>query len=224
MKILCTICARGGSKGLKGKNLIQFKNKPLIMHTYELAKNIKKIRDIVISTDSYKIQKIVGSKNCWFKRDKKLSGDKVSKIKVIIDALKKAEKKNKIIYDTIIDLDVTSPLRIKKDISRSLSKFIKNNYDNLFSVTNASKNPYFNMVEFKKNRINLVKNSISYNSRQVAPTVFSMNASIYIWKRKTLLSNKPLFSSKTGIYVMPKERSFDIDDVIDLKIVKCLSN
>jgi len=80
------------------------------------------------------------------------------------------------------------------------------------------------MVEFKKNRINLVKNSISYNSRQVAPTVFSMNASIYIWKRKTLLSNKPLFSSKTGIYVMPKERSFDIDDVIDLKIVKCLSN
>lgn len=224
MKILCTICARSGSKGLKGKNMIQLKNKPLIMHTYELAKNIKKIRDIVISTDSKRIQNLVGVKNCWFKRDKRLSDDKISKIKVIIDAVKKAERKNNVIYDTIIDLDVTSPLRTKKDILNSLSKFIKKNYDNLFSVTNASKNPYFNMVEFKNNKINLVKSSIKYSSRQVAPIVFSMNASIYIWKRKALFSNKPLFSNKTGIYVMPKERSFDIDDLIDLKIVKCLSN
>jgi len=224
MKILCTICARSGSKGLKGKNMIQLKNKPLIMHTYELAKNIKKIRDIVISTDSKRIQNLIGVKNCWFKRNKKLSGDRISKIKVIIDAVNKAEKKNNIIYDTIIDLDVTSPLRTKKDVLDSLSKFVKKNYDNLFSVTNASKNPYFNMVEFKNNKISLVKSSVNYSSRQVAPIVFSMNASIYIWKRKALFSNKPLFSNKTGIYVMPKERSFDIDDLIDLKIVKCLSN
>jgi len=223
MSILFTICARKGSKGLKGKNLINLNGKYLIMHTYDFVKKLKIKKDIVVSTDSNKIQKLVGKKNCWFIRSKNLSGDKISKIKVILDAVKKAELKNNKIYQTIIDLDVTSPLRTMEDFYNCFSKFKKKNYNNLFTVTNASKNPYFNMVEIKKDKINLVKKNQNYSSRQNAPQVFSMNASIYIWKRKTLFSNKPLFNHKTGIYIMPKSRSFDIDDVVDLKIVKCLS-
>ena len=152
-----------------------------------------------------------------------MSGDNISKIDVIKDAVLKAEKNN-CKYDCIIDLDVSSPLRTLQDIYKSFNKFKKFNKDNMFTVTPASKNPYFNMVEVERNKVKIVKNQKKYYSRQKAPKVFSMNASIYIWKKKILFSKNPLFNNQTGIYVMPKERSFDIDDIIDFKIVKCLSN
>ena len=157
MKILCVICARGGSKGLKNKNILDFFGKPLVKHTLDQAKKIKKISNIVVSTDSIRISKIVGQKYSWFLRSKKLSGHKVPKMNVIIDTLIRSEKKFKVNYDVILDLDVTSPLRIIKDINESIKLFKKKKYGNLFSVSNASKNPYFNMVEKKKNKIFLSK-------------------------------------------------------------------
>ena len=92
MKILCIICARAGSKGLKNKNILDFFGKPLVKHTLDQSKKIKKINNIVVSTDSIKISKIVGQKYSWFLRSKKLSGHKVPKMNVIIDTLKRSEK------------------------------------------------------------------------------------------------------------------------------------
>ena len=221
MKVLCVICARSGSKGIKNKNLTNFFGKPLISHTINQAKKIK-FTNIVVSTDSKKISKISGYKYSWFLRSKKLSGDKISKIKVIVDALSKSEKKFKIKYDVVIDLDVTSPLRLEKDIRKAMKIFIKKNYDNIFSVCEASRNPYFNMVEIINKKVCLSKNKKVFYSRQTAPQVYDMNAAIYIWKRDILLKNKSLFSKKTGIYIMPKNRSIDIDDKLDYKIVKFL--
>lgn len=222
MKILCVICARQGSKGLKNKNLLDFFGKPLIKHTLDQALKIKKIHGIVVSTDSKKISNIVGQKYSWFLRSRKLSGDRISKIKVIIDALLKSEKKHKTSYDTVLDLDVTSPLRLTTDIYKSIQLFKKKNYDNLFSVTYASKNPYFNMVEKKKNKIFLSKKNKITTSRQMAPTVYEMNAAIYIWKKNILLKDKKLFGNNTGLYIMPKNRSIDIDTKLDYKISKFL--
>lgn len=224
MKILCTICARKGSKGLKNKNLIILKNKPLYMHTLDLAKKVNFIDHIVITTDSKIIKNKVGNLYSWFLRSKKLSGDNVSKIEVIKDAVLKSEKKNNCKYEYIVDLDVSSPLRNMEDIIKSYKKFLKNKYGNLFTVTKASKNPYFNMIEYKNKSVQIVNYKKKYNSRQKAPKVYSMNASIYIWKKSTLFSKNPLFNKNTGIYIMPKERSFDIDDITDFKIVKCLSS
>jgi CMP-N,N'-diacetyllegionaminic acid synthase len=221
MKVLCVICARSGSKGIKNKNLINFFGKPLISHTYNQAKKIK-FTNIVVSTDSKKISKIIGKSNSWFLRSKKLSGDKISKIEVIVDALRKSEKKFKIKYDTVIDLDVTSPLRLKKDIHNAIKIFKAKNYDNIFSVCESSRNPYFNMVEIVNKKISLSKNKKVFFSRQTAPKVYDMNAAIYIWKRDVLIKNKSLFNKKTGIYLMPKNRSIDIDDKLDYKIVKFL--
>ena len=160
----------------------------------------------------------------WFLRSKKLSGDNVSKIEVIKDAVLKSEKKHNCKYTYIIDLDVSSPLRNMDDMINSYKKFIQNKYENLFSVTEASKNPYFNMIENKNKFVKIVNYKKKYYSRQKAPKVYSMNASIYLWKKSTLFSKNPLFNKKTGIYIMPKERSFDIDDIIDFKIVRCLSS
>lgn len=225
MNILCLICARKGSKGIKNKNLTRIKNENLISITIDQAKKSKIFDNIVISTDSQKIQRVAKSKNIqsWFLRPKSLSNDKASKLDVLRHGLIESEKKLNKRFDIICDLDVTSPLRRIDDILKALKKFIKQKNNILFSVTEAKKNPYFNMVEIKNKKVSLVKKLDKViTSRQQAPNVFEMNASIYFWKRNYLLKNKSMFGKNTGIYVMPRSRSIDIDDHLDLKIVKHL--
>ena len=224
MSILCTLCMRGGSKGIKGKCTKLINNKPLFFYTLNQLKKISFIDNIVISTDSKKIfnlTKKYGVHN-WFLRSKNLSRDNSPKIPVIRDALLRSESYYKKKFDTIIDLDVTSPLRKEHDIKKSYKEFIDKKADILFSVTKSKKNPYFNMVEIKKNKVNLIKKNNFINRRQDAPKVYDMNASIYIWKRKSLLINNTLFTKKTIIYEMPEERSIDIDTMLDFKIVEFL--
>ena len=225
MKLLCLVCARKGSKGIKNKNMISINKKKLIDITIKHAISSKLFNQIAVSTDSKKIQKHVNSKKklSWFIRPKIISGDRVSKLEVIKHGLYESEKNFKIKFDIICDLDVTAPLRNKSDITNAYKKFIKNNNDILFSVCEAKKNPYFNMVENINNQTFLVKKlKKNINSRQTAPKVYEMNASIYFWKRNALLKRKNLFGSNVGIYEMPRNRSIDIDDYFDLRLVKKL--
>lgn len=225
MNILCLICARKGSKGIKNKNMISINDRKLIDITINQAISAKIFNKIVVSTDSTTIQKYVNSKQklSWFIRPKNLSGDKISKLEVIKHGLLVSEKKFNTNFDIICDLDVTAPLRVKSDIIKAYKKFTTLNNDILFSVCEAKKNPYFNMVEFSNNKTSLVKKLIkNVSSRQSAPKVFEMNASIYFWKRNALLKRKNLFGNNVGIYEMPRERSIDIDDYFDLNLVKNL--
>ncbi len=226
MNILCTICMRGGSKGIKNKNIIKINKKYLFQYTHEIALKCKKITDIVFSTDSNKIINILSKdkKNVIFKRSKRLATDNISKVDVIQDSLIKAEKFYKKKYIYVIDLDVTSPLRSLSDINKSIEIMKKGDFNNLFSVNKSRKNPYFNMVEKKNNTYGLVKKKNKVLSRQKAPLVYDMNASIYIWKSEILLKRSALFSSKTAIHVMPEKRSVDIDNFEDLSYVKFLLN
>ncbi len=223
MNILCTICARKGSKGLKNKNLLKIKNKHLIFYSIDQAKKVKEIDDIVISTDLDIPQNELRKRNIkvFFKRKASLSTPKVGKVPVIRDALIKAENFYGKKYDVIIDLDVTSPLRDTEDIIKSLKKFLRTNSNNLLSVCKSRRNPYFNMIELKKNIPTLSK-KIKKNilRRQDAPVVYDMNASIYIWKKKYLMKTNKLFSNKTTFYEMPFNRSIDIDSLHDLESVK----
>tara|TARA_B100002052_G_scaffold234004_1_gene217143 strand:+ start:103 stop:789 length:687 start_codon:yes stop_codon:yes gene_type:complete len=223
MNILCTICARKGSKGIKGKNLLKIKNKSLIFYTIDQAQKIKSINDIVISTDLKLSPKELKKRRLkvFFKREKKLSNDKVGKVPVIRDALKRAEKYYNKQYEIIIDLDVTSPLRSLNDIKNAISKFINSKSNNLITLCESRKNPYFNMVEIIKKVPNLVINSRkTIRRRQDAPKIYDMNASIYLWKRKFLMKSDNLFSKKTMYYLMPVNRSIDIDNINDFKLVK----
>lgn len=226
MKILCTICARSGSKGVKNKNLRILDGKPLVVHAINQANEINFFEDIVVSSDSFRIEKISikhGAKTIG-KRIKKLSLDDSPKIDVIRNALNLAELKFKKKYDLIIDIDVTSPLRKIDDIKNAFKIFYKNNSDNLLTVCNARKNPYFNMIEYSNNglirRVKKTKNDL--NSRQKAPVVYEMNASFYIWKRNVLFSKNPFFRKKTTLYKMPYNRSIDIDSEDDFNYVKYL--
>ena len=106
--------------------------------------------------------------------------------------------------------------------------FKKNNSDNLISATLSKKNPYYNIIEFKNNKLSVVKKLKKLpDSRQQTPITYDMNASIYIWKRKAILDSVILntddvFLKKTSLYLMPEERSIDIDTGLDFKIVKYL--
>ena len=225
MNILCTICARQGSKGVKNKNIIKIYGKPLIAYTIEQAKKANTFNKIVLSTDSRSIQKI-GKKfgaESWFLRKHSLSSDNISKVNVIRDIFLKSEEKFKKKFDLIVDLDVTSPLRNVTDIINAIKYFKKKRLEILFSACKSKKNPYFNIVEYKKNKISLVKNQKKQiYSRQKAKQTFDVNASIYIWSRKSLINFRTFFKKKTGIFLMSEERSWDIDSYFDLKIVKFL--
>ena len=224
MNILCTICARKGSKEIKNKNIKNLFGKPLILHTLDLAKKIKVFNKVAVSSDSKKILNICKKKSdILIHRPRHLSNDTIPKIQVIKHALKYSEKKFKTKYDAIFDLDVTSPLRLKSDVYKAFKIFKRKKADNLISVNPSHKNPYFNMVEKKNGKLKLVKeNKKKYYSRQKAPSVFEVNASIYIWKRKALFKSKTIINNNTVMFIMPKLRSIDIDSDYDFKLIKAL--
>ena len=223
MNVLCTICVRGGSKGVKNKNIKNLNGKPLIAWTINQAKESGLFEKIVISTDSEKIMKVSKEYGAevFFKREAKLASDTAGKLDVIKDAFLRSEEFYNKKFDYLIDLDATAPLRSVEDIKNSFNQFIKNNNDNLITATPSKKSPYFNMVEIVDNKIQLVKQA-NFLRRQDTPKTYDMNASIYIWKREVLLNNNSIFLENTGLYVMDEITAFDIDTELDFKIVECL--
>ena len=224
MNILCTICARGGSSNLKNKNLKLVNGHPLIAYTVKQAVNSKLFKNIIISTDSVKIKNIAikyGASSI-FVRPNKLSNNTAGKLDVIKHALIKAESYFNYKYDYVCDLDVTSPLREISDIKLAFKTFRKFDSDNLFSVISARKNPYFNIIKKKNNSFLPVSplKKIVFR-RQDAPKVFEMNASIYFWKRKSLLNSNSVFLKNTSIYKM-NEYAIDIDNKYDFEFINSI--
>ena len=183
MEILCTICARSGSKGIKNKNLLKLNDKTLIHIAIELAKKSKLFKKIIFSSDSndYIKKAIKYGVDYSINRKISLSSDKAGKIDVIRDCLLYSERIYKKKFDVICDLDVTTPLKNLNDLKLAFKKFLIEKNDILFSVCESKKNPYFNMVEYRNNKYNLIKNS-KFIRRQDTPTVYFINAGIYIWK------------------------------------------
>lgn len=224
--VLCTICARGGSKGVKNKNIKELHGKPLIAYTIEQAKISELFDHIVISTDSDNIASIAQDYGAevFFKRSADMASDTAGKLDVIRDAFIRSEEHYKTSFDYLIDLDATAPLRNVEDIIDAFKQFQENDNDNLITAMPGRRSPYFNLVEQdKEGKVYLSKtldNTIV--RRQDAPKSYDMNASIYIWKRNVILNEKKLFLDKTGLYVMPEERSIDIDTELDYKFVEFL--
>lgn len=230
MNILITICARGGSKGIPGKNIKILNNKPLIGYTIDIARQFKdKFESVTIalSTDSDEIVKV--AKECGlisnYVRPYYLANDSAGKIDAIKDVLLFKELKNSTKYDYILDLDVTSPLRNMEDLEKAFD-ILKNDVNaiNLFSVSNPNRNPYFNVVEQKDNgyygKVKDLDSSIM--TRQSAPEIYDLNASFYFYKR--IFFDKGYtgaITDKSLIYLVP-HICFDLDHQIDFDIISFL--
>ncbi len=227
MAVLVTICARSGSKGLSGKNLKIINGLPLLAHSIQHAKKWKHTSKVVVSTDSEDYKKIAAEYGAEapFTRPGDLASDTAGKVPVIAHALIESEKHFGLTFDTVLDLDVSAPLRTEKDIENGYQQFISSGADVCFSVTKARRNPYFNMVERDAaGHVSLSKvPGKNVLSRQATPEVWDLNASIYFYKREYLLKSPAgLWDGKTEIFEMPEETVFDINDQLDFEIVQLI--
>ena len=228
MNILISICARGGSKGIPGKNIKLLNGKPLIAYTIDIAKQFKELytADIAISTDDESIKKVAATLGIVeeYNRPGELATDSAGKIDTIADLLLHYERQSNKKYDYVLDLDVTSPLRTLDDLCRAFELIRGDNEAiNLFSVNNAARNPYFNMVEKKEDGYyGLVKDIGHIFSRQSAPEVYDLNASFYFYKRIFFeQKGRTVFTQKSLIYLMP-HLCFDLDHIIDFEFLNYL--
>lgn len=228
MNRLCTICARGGSKGVTNKNIKLLLGKPLIAHTIMQAKKSGLFNYVAVSSDS---EEILSVAKAWgadvlIKRPDELATDQAAKLPVIRHALKAVEQQTGQKFHIHVDLDATSPLRNIADIEGAV-KMLESNKEiaNVITGAPARRSPYFNLVELNtEGYVELSKElSTSIVRRQDSPKCYDMNASIYVWRREVLLAEDKVILPKTALYEMPEERSIDIDSPLDFDFVEFLA-
>ena len=218
-KNVIIIPARGGSKEIKNKNLVNFCGKPLLYWTIKQALSCKFVNEVFVSSDSDEIlsfSKTNGART--IKRPKKLSTDISQSEEAILHVLK--ETKN--FFKTIIFLQATSPLRKRDDIDNAIKTFYKKNYDSLFSCHTAE--DYFD-IWISKNKT-IVPKTINYKKRlprQLMKTKFyQQNGSIYIFKKEIIEKYNNRLGGNIGVYSMDEWQSFQVDTTKQKKPMELL--
>ena len=225
--ILATICCRGGSKGVPGKNIKLLKGKPLIAYTIDTAKQSSLINDLIISTDDEAIAEVARSfgASVPFMRPAELASDTASKWPVFIHAVETYEKLTGKTVDYLVDLDVTVPLKSASDIDGAITMALNDpSADVIITGYEPERNPYFNMVEIGENGFAEIvkKGDKPIVRRQDAPQVYSLTPAAYVVKKSALYDYEHWSRAKCKIFPMPRERAVDIDTEIDFKIVEFL--
>jgi CMP-N-acetylneuraminic acid synthetase len=222
---LATICARGGSKGVPGKNIRPLLGKPLIAYTIETALACPTVGHIVVSTDSDEIAAVAekyGAK-VFFRRPAEMASDSAPKILAIRHATAYVESYQGFNPDIVVDLGVDVPLRVPEDITACVNVLQTQKFlDAAVVVYEADRNPYYTMVEFDGGQIRLVKPGLHLVARQDAPLVYSVSGSVFAWRRNALPSVTHLYEGKWGACIVPAERAIDIDREIDFQFVEFL--
>lgn len=224
MKPLVVIPARGGSKGLPGKNIKKLNGKPLINYTIEAARTIFSDEQIIVSTDDLDIKACAEQSglNVPFIRPAEHSTDTASTIDVLVHALNFFET-NQYVPDVLILLQPTSPLRNSQHIIEAMKLFTET-IDMVVSVKETESNPYY--VLYEENEIGFLKKSKNGNftRRQDCPKVWEYNGAIYIINVQSLKSYGHLNFEKVMKYEMKKEHSVDIDTEMDWTIAEYFLN
>ncbi|OZI12716.1 flagellar modification protein B [Bacillaceae bacterium SAS-127] len=229
MTRICTICARGGSKGVYNKNIKILLGKPLIAHSIDQAKKSELFDYIAVSSDSDEILTVAKQygADLLIQRPIEMATDYAAKLPVIQHCVRSAEEITGTLFDFVVDLDATSPLRLVEDIIQSVQIMENNKHaTNLITGMPSRRSPYFNLVELNKEGFAELSKKVDQSvvRRQDAPKCYDMNASIYIWRRETLLLNlTSVFQSGTILYEMPEDRSIDIDSELDFEFVTFLA-
>ncbi len=223
---LCTICARGGSKGVPGKNIRPLAGKPLIAHSIEQAKATGVFAAVAVSSDSDEILEIATrhGADIAIKRPAELATDEAGKMPAIAHAVAAAEARTATRYAICVDLSTTAPLRLPEDITASIALLEQTGCKSVITGAPAHCSPYFSLVETDaEGRVHISKplpNKIL--RRQDSPKCYDMNGSIYVWNRDALLADPQVFYDDTRIHIMPRERSLDIDEELDFQMIEFL--
>lgn len=226
MTIICTICARGGSKGVPGKNIRPIAGKPLIAWTVEQALATGIFDIVAVSSDSEAIRQAASAAGAHLTIDRpaEMATDQAGKVPAIVHACLAAEAALGHKTDILVDLDCTSPLRELTDITGSVDLLRATGATNVITGAEARHSPYFNLVERVADGTVHISKPLPAMvlRRQDSPACFDMNGSVYVWQRDAFLADPQVFYSDTRLFEMPEDRSVDIDRELDFMIVEML--
>lgn len=220
MFVMGVIPARGGSKSIPNKNIATLAGKPLIAHTIEAAKGCKGLNDLILSTDSAVIANCAAQYglNTTALRPPELATDRARSIDAVIYELQKYERDHSVPVDVVVLLQPTAPMRRALDIDQALEIFFHSAADSLVSVYEASSVHPRIMYYMDNDRLNpVLREGKKIERRQNFKPVFVRNGALYIAKRALILMKKTLVSDNPVRYVMPRERSINIDEPYDLE-------
>jgi len=212
--VLGIITARGGSKGFPGKNIADLAGKPLISYTITAGKNSKYIDRLILSSDDEDIIRVAKEVGCEvpFVRPAELALDTTPGIDPVLHAINSIEGK----YDYIVLLQPTSPLRTAEDIDGAIKKCLSG-HPACVSVSEPDKSPFWMYSITETDKMVPILESKAYR-RQDLPKIFALNGAVYVAETQYLIDRKTFITEETVAYVMPKIRSIDIDNEIDLKL------
>jgi CMP-N,N'-diacetyllegionaminic acid synthase len=200
---------------------------PLLAHSLLQARETALFDHIAVSSDSNEILDVAKrwGADVLVSRPQSLATDTAPKIPVIRHCVSEAECRTGITFETCVDLDATSPLRSATDVAKCVALLEETEgVSNVVTGTPARRSPYFNLLEITPDgRVGPSKHlEREVTRRQDAPPCYDMNASIYAWHRWALMEREGLFHEGTRLYLMPPERSIDIDSLLDFELVDYL--
>ena len=224
--VIAFIFARGGSKGLPGKNILDFCGKPLIAWSIEHAKSSSRINRVIVSTDCDEIAKIalLYGAEVPFIRPSELAQDDTPEWLAWQHALRFVREKTNKFPKMLVSIPTTSPLRSLEDIDACIDLFERKKPDAVITVSEARRNPYFNMVcqdNCGRSVLACPPNENIYN-RQDSPKIFDMTTVAYVVKPKFVMKKKSLFDGIVYQIEVPYERGFDIDNKLDFDFAELL--
>lgn len=224
MSNIAIIPARSGSKGLKDKNIKELCGKPMMAYSIQAALESKQFDKVYVSTDSEKYASIAAQygADTSFLRPNNLSGDQIGTWEVIKDAVDRFEEMGQY-YENIAVLQPTAPLRTAEDIVRAFQLMKEKHASAIVGVCEVEHSPLWeNILGSDLNMKDFIKQSILQTPRQELPVYYRISGVIYLIKRERLVKIETLYDDECYAYVMPKERSTDIDDEMDFKIVESI--
>ncbi|MCK4257422.1 MAG: acylneuraminate cytidylyltransferase family protein [Halanaerobiales bacterium] len=221
---LALVLARGGSKGVPRKNIRNLDGKPLLAYTSEEAKKSNYIDRVILSTEDEEIASVGREYGVEvpFMRPDELATDEASSIEVIKHALNWLKMNENYWSKYTVLLQPTSPLRTVEDIDGAIERLLHSDGDSLVSLCETDKHPFWlkriendQIVPYTEEGLHIVR-------RQDLPKVYSLNGAIYIAESTLLLKHSSFYVGNTIPYLMPKDRSIDIDDRIDWAVAETL--
>ena len=222
LSVVGIIPARGGSKGIPRKNLHDVAGKPLIAYTIEAAKKSRLLTRVIVSTDDEEIAGVAKYYGAEIPvlRPKELAHDSSPTIRAIRHMVGHIEEQGGKV-DVAVTLQPTSPLRDARDIDGTVKALFDTGADSVISVTEAKHSPYL-MFTLKGDKLVPFFGEETKIRRQDLPKVYSLNGAIYATQRDTLMEGNSLYGKDIRAYVMPEERSLDVDTLLDLRIMDLL--
>jgi N-acylneuraminate cytidylyltransferase/CMP-N,N'-diacetyllegionaminic acid synthase len=225
---LALVCARSGSKGVPGKNLWSLHGESLVSRAVRQALESELFEIVAVSSDDEAILdhgRRAGAQQS-IRRPYSMASDTAGKLDVIRHAVGLVERDTKTRFDTVVDLDVTTPLRVSGDIRDVVKKLEAEDVDVVLTASKARRSPYFNLVELDDQGVPRLPCAAkgSVVRRQDSPPVFDLSGAVYAWRRAALEANTPLVSGRSRIHVLPPDRAWDVDDPMDLLIIEALAD